>query len=233
MSYEDAPHGTLQSPFGDVPHGTLQSPFAGLAHGTLQSPFGLGATEPGDPSNWCSDQNPQGTCKPLVNICKPMNSATLAGIKTLQRQTNALLSKIGKTLLDVDGRVGPKTMGAVNSILGTNFSHCDELMFRLNSLAGSMATRAASEGVVPPRDPRPKSPPSQPGAGGTVIHPPNDQIKQAGFGAVLTSPIGLAALVVGGLLIWKATDKPKKKTKKKKPRRKGRQPKRRITTSYF
>jgi hypothetical protein len=214
-------------------YGTLQAPMQAIgdAYGTLQSPFGLGALPV---TGWCSDRNPQGKCKPLVNICKPMDLATLAIIKTIQRQSNALLKASGNTLLDVDGRVGSLTTSAVNRILGTSFTHCDEVMQRGDEMASALTSKAASVGVTPPPDPKSKTPPSKPGPGNTVVHPPNSAIQQAGFTAMLTSPIGIAALVVGGLLIWKATQKPKKKKRATKRRRRtGRLPKRRVTTSFF
>ena len=215
-------------------YGTLHSPIRALgnyetAYGSLHTPMrALGALPE---TTWCSDKNPQGRCTPLVNICKPMDIPTLNIIKEAQRQANAILKHDGKTLLDVDGRIGPLSIRAFNKILDTSYSHCDQAMANLDGIAAQLGSIAKGLGAAPPPDPRPKSPPSQPGPANTVLHPPDDQIRQAGFGAMLKSPLGIAAFVVGGLLIWKSTKKPKRK--KKKARRRGRMPRRRVTTSYF
>lgn len=78
-------------------------------------------------STWCSDSNPQGTCKPLANICKPMDAATLATYKQLQQAINRIQVRDGKPQIRVDGRIGyDETLPALNRILGESFVHCDE-----------------------------------------------------------------------------------------------------------
>lgn len=201
------------------------------AYGTLHSPMnGLGATAGG---GWCSDKHPAGNCKPLRNICKPIDADTLESVKKAQRFANAILLATKKSLIDVDGRIGPKSVSAINSILGMSMTHCDQAMGRLGEIVPALFAIVAQGGLTVPPDVS-KTPPSVPGPGGSVVNPPNSAIQQAGIGAVFSSPMGIAALVVGGLLIWKSTQKPTKKRKKRaKARRKRRLAKRRITTSYF
>ena len=58
-------------------------------------------------SAWCSTANRQGACSPINGVCLPMNAATLSVFKDLQRQTNRILARASKSLIGVDGRIGP------------------------------------------------------------------------------------------------------------------------------
>lgn len=201
--------------------------YLGNDEGGHYATFGQAGRMAGPPF-WCSDKSPQTNCKAVKNICKPMDSHTLDLIKGLQRQANKVLNVAKKTLLDVDGRVGPLTTSAVNAILGTNFSHCDEVMARINSLLTSMATNAASFAAVPDPSRPGGSKPSIAGPGGTVIHPP----AEGGFTQFVKSPIGMASMA-GAVVLFLVMTQDKKKAKKKKPRRKRRLAKKRITTAYY
>lgn len=156
-------------------------------------------------AQWCSDKNP--TCKrPLRKICKPMTPDALSLSKTLQRQLNRQLAATTGKLLDVDGRPGPNTLSAVNTILGTNYDHCDQIMADLDTIVNRVSSITL---VFPPvaDPPKPKSPPSVVTPEGQVAHP-----KTAGIGGGL---LGAAALLVGGYLVYQAVDKgPKKKRAK-------------------
>lgn len=207
-------YGSLGDFVFDMP---LSEPTAGGRYGSL------GAAD----SSWCSDMNVQPGCTPLRGICKPMDAATLGLIKQLQRLANRFQKAAGKSLLDVDGRVGPQTVRAVEAALGASYYSCDDLMSQIEGEIAKLATRSMSRGLPVVADPKPKAPPSVPGPGGTVVHPPDDQIRRAGFVGALTSPMGLAALGVGALvfLAWRDS--------KKKPRKKSRRRRRRGAARYM
>lgn len=171
--------------------------------------YGMGLGALGQ-KTWCSDRNPQPGCKALGGICKPMDHATLAVYKNLQYQANRLASLTKLGTIDQDGRIGPKTVALVAKILGrTPWAHCDELAIRADEVASQLQImaddRKAPVAVFTPG----KSPPSMPLPDGGVLNP---EVKQAGFGALLTSPIGLAAMGVGALLLLQ--DKKKRGRKK-------------------
>jgi hypothetical protein len=183
-------------------------------------------------TTWCSERNPQGKCKPIRGVCKPMDRPTLELFWDLQRNTNAHLAKAGKTLLDVDGRIGPKTVKGVNFALGSKVSHCDDISANADNVNGLLSLKAAAVGAKRVPDPkRPGgSPPSLPGPGGSVIHPP---LQQAGFTQFVTSPIGMASIAGAVLFFLVMQDKKKPSKKRKKPTRRRRLPKKRITQSYY
>lgn len=185
-------------------------------------------------STWCSDKNPQPGCTALKNICKPMDAATLEVFKDLQRQTNRVLNSQGRTLLDVDGRIGPKTMAAVTQIVDVPFGHCDNLSAVANDMSALIRSKADQMNAVAVSDPV-TSVPSVAKPDGTVEHPRKKGIPFSWW--------GMAAIVVGGLVIAGAGDKKKprkrkaktsaKRTRKTTTRRRRRAPKRRITRTYY
>jgi hypothetical protein len=192
-----------------------------------------------DKTSWCSDRNPQGNCKPLKDICKPMDYPDAELFKKLQRELNRALYMVrqaGKTSqkpLWVDARPGPLTIKACNTVLGTSFTHCDEFCAKAESLLTSLSTWNAASGA--PATVAGGKPPAGGGAGSGVDLGPMDpgkDVHQAGFTAMLKSPLGIGALIIGGLLLWKATEKPKrkKKTKKRRARRKA---KRRVIHTWY
>ena len=107
---------------------------------------------------WCSPSNPQGTCAPIflggAEVCKPMDSATLAVFNRLQAAVNTLLGMDGKQQLRIDGRLGPKTTSAVNLYVSNKFSDCnalasvaDSVIEALRATASSRASEAAKRGI--------------------------------------------------------------------------------------
>ena len=231
MAYGHLGPGVLQ-PIGNYGHlgpGVLQ-PIGNYGHlgpGVLQ-PIGLG--------DWCSSTHPQQGCQALVGICKPMDFATLEKYKTLQRELNRLLKLDNKSLLDVDGRIGPKTVSALSNYVG-GYTHCDQVAGSIDSVIslvkGKVGMRAAPVVADPPRskdvaskyDPTTKM----------VVHPPQG----AGF---LGMPWWLLLTAgVAGYLIYTTTGPAKKKraakkrktTKRKTTRRKRRLPKTRTTITRY
>ena len=184
--------------------------------------------------SWCSDRNPQGNCKAEKNICKPMDTATLGVFKNLQRQVN---TSFGKGVIDVDGRIGPKTVSATNKALNQfphtfgTFSHCDTLSARADEVAAFL--QGFNKGKRPVKDPRGGSPPSvavvSPGGGTTVFNPP----AQSGFVGFVKSPLGMASVAGAVVLFLVMSDKKKPKKKARKPRRRRRLPKKRVTHTFF
>jgi hypothetical protein len=184
--------------------------------------------------SWCSDRNPQGNCKAEKNICKPMDAATLGVFKNLQRQVN---TSFGKGVIDVDGRIGPKTVSATNKALDQfphtfgSFSHCDTLSARADEVGAFLA--GFNQGKPPVKDPKGGSPPSvavvAPDGSTSVHNPPS----QAGIIDFVKSPIGMASVAGAVVLFLVMSDKKKKPKKKAKTRRRRRLPKKRVTQSFY
>lgn len=181
-------------------------------------------------TTWCSDQNPQGTCKPLTNICIPMDAATLEIYKGLQRQANRILAATGKKLLKVDGRIGPLTMSAVGSIVGRKYQHCDYLAASADDILTYLTNEANKSNMPVVADPA-GAKPSVPMPDGTVKHPPG--IQTAGLAGL---PWWLLlAMGVGGYVVFKSLEKKpaKKKPAKKRRTTRRRKPRRRIVQTWF
>jgi hypothetical protein len=203
----------------------------GAKAGSTTGPTVTGAGA-ASPSTWCSTANPQGSCRPIAGVCLPMDASTLSVYKNLQRQANRLLIKAGKPLLSVDGRIGPTTVagvatamqwgGASDAALAAGLSWanvkgkpCDLVATYASQIAAKLAEIANATNSPTPPDPI-ASKPSQPSSNGTVVHPPPSVIQQSAmtgglFGylpAVVRTPLGIAGLVVGGLLIRKAMKSP-------------------------
>ena len=197
--------------------------------GTMSYLHGMGAI---DVTKWCSDKNPQGRCKPLRNICKPMDVPTADLFKELQRELNRAAAVAKVAPIWVDARPGPETLKLCNKVLGTSFSHCDQLCAKADELVTSLKTWNAAAGA-PAVAPEGKAPaisrgkgvdlgPADPGAGPS----------RAGLVEFFTTPLGMM-LVAGGVIFFLATrPKPKKKAKKKK-RKARRKPRRRYTYTYY
>jgi hypothetical protein len=184
--------------------------------------------------SWCSDRNPQGNCKALKNICKPMDAPTLGVFKTLQREVN---TSFGKGVIDVDGRIGPKTVSATNKALDKfphtfgSFSHCDTLSARADEVGAFFAN--SNKGKRRVKDPRGGSPPSvavvAPDGSTSVFNPP----QQSGFAGFVKSPIGMASVAGAVVLFLVMSDKKKPKKKARKKRSARRLPKKRVTHSFY
>lgn len=184
---------------------------------------------------WCSTTNRQGSCNPITGVCLPMDATTLATFKDLQRQTNRLLTRAGKRTIGVDGRIGPSTVNAVADAMswagamglsagalaqGLSWSSirgkpCDLIAAHADQIAAKIAVIAGGLAAPVVADP-PSSKPSQPSTGGQVVHPPASTIMSSASTSflswlppVVSTPLGIVALGVGGLLAYKAWKMPK------------------------
>jgi hypothetical protein len=182
-------------------------------------------------AEWCSPANPQGDCKPYAGICKPMTFDSLALFKDLQNQINRIASIAGWSKIRIDGSVGPKTTAAAAKAIQFigGFSPgagCDAVARSADKIAADLKRGADAKGApaVVKGPPAPKRGPSPaPGVPGPLP-------KEAGFTAMLTSPLGLVALAIGGLLIWQAS---KKKPKRKRARRRKATYKKKTITTWL
>lgn len=167
-------------------------------------------------TSWCSKSNPQPGCSALSNICKPMNASVLATFKNLQAQINRVLYKQGKSLIGVDGRIGPGTVRAANSAMGTNFSNCNELAAIANVFATQVSALASSMGApMSVASPQPAAPPSVASGSGAIMHPPDGQLRVAGFMSFLKSPLGMAVGVGTALALYSISQDTKKGKRRK------------------
>jgi len=196
--------------------------------------LGPGVLQPiGD---WCSSTHPQEGCNALNNICKPMDFASLESFKGLQRQLNRLLKADGHTLLDVDGRIGPKTVSAVGRYSSGGYTHCDQVAAGIDALRSTISGMANARGAAPVADPprsaerASKVDPTT----GEMVHP---DVYGAGF---LGMPWWLLlAAGAAGYLVYTTTGPAKKKRRKapakkrKTTRRRRRTPKTRTTITRY
>lgn len=166
---------------------------------------------------WCSGNNPKTGCANIANVCVPLDPSTLDLFRLIQRTANALLAASGKKLLDVDGRIGPATLQAVNELMpeGVGFTSCDAVALSGGQVAAQLMSVKQADNIADVGDPPPRSPPTVV-ANGSVVNPPASVIAasaaaQGGLVAMLTSPAGLIALGVGGLLLYKATRRGRKR----------------------
>lgn len=163
---------------------------------------------------WCSEltaANPDGStrCNAIFGLCLPMDASTLSIYKDIQRNINRLASVQGNALIDVDGRLGPATVKALNMATGIDVARCDDIARNATNILITLNTQANQAGAPVVADPTPKFPPSMPSGGG-VSHPPADVLQdskrdQEGILGMLKTPLGMAAMVVGGILLWKMT----------------------------
>lgn len=161
-------------------------------------------------TDYCSVANPRPGCTPVAGVAIPMTAAALANFKELQRQINRVLAKKGKKLLSVDGRIGSSTMAALNVVRDTGAVAAVLLTLQrtIDDVASNAATVATvAKGVADAlgagavADPKPTTPPSLPGPNGTVLNPPADAIAASAGELSLSSPLVLAAIGVGVLLL--------------------------------
>lgn len=184
----------------------------------------------GQKASYCSSANPQPGCTSVAGVCLPMTSSILEVFKNLQRQANRIAAKEGRSLIGVDGRIGPATVNQVALALryatsdaaaaqGLSWTAiqgkpCDLIAAHADELAARIKTFADASSSPMVADPS-TSQPSQPATNGTVVHPPADVIAKSadtGFGQLFAwipvevkTPLGIAALALGGYAIWKAS----------------------------
>lgn len=155
--------------------------------------------------------------------CSPSNTATLNAFKRYQHAANRVASKIGVGQIAEDGVLGDRTVdqarkigwskhanasaipGIARSGLGAVVD-CDGLARISEAMTSVLETVAnqlgASSGTRPPSN------------GAVVTQAPDGTIvvkERSGFMQALTSPIGLAAIGVGGLLLLQGGKKRRKR----------------------
>jgi len=151
--------------------------------------------------DWCSAQQARPECPtPPAGICIPTDAATLEHVKFAQRNVNRLNKLFGEALVDVDGRIGPKSKEAFSREL-ERASHldllplvyCDNAISNILAIGNRLWGRAEdlAAPIVPDSS---KTPPSMPRPDGGVSHPPANQM-QAGFSPAMLAMLGLAAYV--------------------------------------
>lgn len=163
-----------------------------------------------DQTHWCSTSNPQGSCKPLSGVCKPMDSDTLAKFKELQNQLNRVAKVSGWSLIDVDGRLGSKTVALYNKAQGGNLVGCDMLasitvsgtsIATIKMIADQMNAPAVVKAPITSRpsyvDPKT----------GKIADPPGLAITDTLFGLV-SSPFGIVIAAGLGFVAWKLYKSP-------------------------
>lgn len=170
---------------------------------------------------WCSSANPQANCTITPGVCKPMTSWVLALFKELQNQLNRLAVAKGYSKINVDGRIGSKTVELYNKAVGGSFSGCDALSAmtvdgRSIALAKTAAAAVGAPASVPPPI---TSRPSIAKADGSVVDPPAMAITDTLFG-LFENPLGLLVLAGGGYVAYRSFGKKKgRKTRKRTTRR--------------
>lgn len=194
-------------------------------YGTLGA-FGGGGTTRAFPvrSDWCSPSNPQPSCKPLrssgVEVCKPMTAVALDVFKGIQHELNRAAHVKGWRRIKIDGRIGPETITLFNKVASAadldQAATCNDIAANADQLLADLSLYAEMDLKAPERvASAPGAQPSKPAAGGKVKHPPGTSgEKGEGVVGFITSPLGLAALAVSGLLIWKVADRTKKKRRR-------------------
>jgi len=186
-------------------------------------------------TDWCSSTNAQGNCKAINGICMPMNSRSLQVFKDLQRVANRILYASQKSLIDVDGRIGPQTLAAVNFAMKRvsgpydDFGSCDGLSLVADDVEMMLAGGAASIGA-PETIPDPSSSkPSVLKSDGSV----DNSMAKAGFVELLSSPIGLALIGAGVFLALRQKKGAKKKPATRRAPARRRLPRSRVTRTIY
>lgn len=134
----------------------------------------------------------------VSGVCRPGNKPALDAFKALQSQLNraAVVLKLSK--VDVDGRIGPKTVELYTKVVGPGMYACDMLAVVTTTGASvSMAKAAADKLNAPAVVPPPiTSRPSTVAADGSIKDPPLLGITDMAF-SLVSSPFGL--LIAAGL----------------------------------
>lgn len=196
--------------------------------GQARQPMGFGSLGHYDESGYYGSLGVIDTSDWSVSAkgnCKGKNMATVMVFRSVQAQANRVLKQRGQPMLAVDGILGPKSMTAVGSIIGGSFNNCSELARQadiiarqIQDIADKMGTPAVATG-----SPVPKEKPS-------VKRDPvtgRDQVVYTPTAASLlpfdASPMTLAALGLGAVLIYTGMkQKPKRgggKTRRRRRRR--------------
>ncbi len=177
----------------------------------------------------------------VVAVDHAAKGPTRKQFERLQNNLNRLAAqpKSGFGKIGSDGKIGKNTVAAVTaaedfvgmSVVRGFPTHTVTDVATDADTAADAFGQAADQMGAPPRVSAPLSPSRAGGGDEVAVRDPATGkltvLKQAGFGALVTSPLGLAALAVGGLLIWQYTKKPKRKRRKK-----GARYKKRVITTW-
>lgn len=147
----------------------------------------------------------------VSGTCRPQTFEALEVYKNLQREANRVLDANNKELIYVDGRIGNKTIDAVNFSLGTDFQNCSELADRASTMLFQLKSFTSSKQLAVVADPESivrsiANPPSTFDAEtGQVVHP-------SGIAGI---PLWAVALVAasGGYYYFYQTPSGKRKRK--------------------
>jgi hypothetical protein len=168
-------------------------------------------------ASWCSPANPQGRCRPIAGICKPMDTTTLAVYRDLQAQANRVAHARGLAKIDVDGRIGPDTVALVESVTMASYGQCDQVAAIADELAQAIRGTADALGAPASVSAPQTRPPLLPMPDGTVQDPMTGSAFGGGFGDL--GMFGWALLAGAGYLLWQEMAKTSKKDKKRARRR--------------
>ena len=163
------------------------------------------------------------------NLCKPANFGALATFKRLQRNINRLSSLKKWALIGEDGEIGTATINAFNRLAGMaddfrkagqaptpgTLKGCDSLAINATFWANDLGFVADRLGA--PTDPsaKPAKPVTVTG-GAYVPPPPTGPAAPPDMMAMLTSPLGLGAMAVGGFLLIREDKKGRPRAGKRK-----------------
>ena len=182
--------------------------------------------------DWCSTSHHPSVCggtKILSGVCKPADAGALANFKELQNQLNRVAQTSGWSLLDVDGRLGAKTVEYYNRAQGGNITDCNMLSSITVSGTSVATIRMIADQMNAPavvKAPITSQPSSVDPRTGQIKDPPGLAITDAVFGLV-SSPWGLAIAAGLGFAAWKLYKTPVGGSKR--PARRKARARRRVT----
>jgi hypothetical protein len=157
-------------------------------------------------------------------VAKPDTVKALEIFKQLQRNCNRLLGRDNQPLIAVDGRIGGQTARALTRywndkwpIDRAELADVDAIAATADVIVGILYMQAITTGAPGVPDPNSGSPVSV--ASGSQVVNPSDAAIAAGpngrggssFTQIISSPLGMAAAVVGVLLVARSMGKGKKK----------------------
>jgi hypothetical protein len=123
----------------------------------------------------------------------PPGNLTRNDVMALQVALNSTSARV-----KVDGKLGRNTVIAVNTVLGTSFTSCDQVAPRIRDLTRAVVLRKTStlpEVLTPPRPPRP-------GDVGPVAVPPPPTPTEKGISPYAIAAGGGALVLLGLGVMW-------------------------------
>jgi hypothetical protein len=159
----------------------------------------------------------------IPGVAIPWNETTLTFFNSIQRAINALLAKRGKPLIGVDGRIGPSTVKAMEVLSQPSWDNVipdinvETVARGAGPVVDMLQNMMHKEGAAYVPDPKTSSPPTV-AVGGKVRNPSTADMEsaagQGGALAMLKSPLGIAAIAIGGMVLL-SSGKPSKKKRGK------------------